>query len=484
MTGNILKRKDLLFSVILFGFCAILRLLFVTDRDIALDEPFTLYYSQQSTEQIIAMLYNENNPPLHFLFLHYWIKIFGMSAFAVRLPSVVFSCLTAVVLYLIGSKFFNRAIGLTAGLILSLSSMHVFFSHEARVYPLFCLLTAGSLYFFLSIIQQPDKKSNYVYIFFLNLLLIYSHYFGFYVLFIEAFSILFLHNKKIFLKNFFLLFLAIGICYLPMIFIFLHRFGTSTANGTWVAPPGVTEVYGNINRFINNRINTAVFILIMAVTIIIVNKNGLLKSRLTELNKNLYFKIIFLWFVVPYMFMFLISFKYPMFIDRYILYTSIPLYLTLSFAIVYFQNNLKTSVICISVFLLSMAATLQLNPDNNRRLNDVAQTVKTQKKENTVVFLAPDYAYMGFAYHYNIDYFRQAPNTVDLLQKDNVFPVSDTTAIVNIFKKAQAPECIYIQAGTEFIDPQNTILNYLSSRYKKSSVTHVFEIYNIYHFSN
>jgi mannosyltransferase len=484
--GNALIRKDFLISLLLFAVCFVLRLLYISSRDIALDEPFTLYYSQQSIENIIGMLYNENNPPFHFIFLHFWIKLFGISAFSVRLTSVLFGSLTVVVIYNIGSKFFNRTIGIIAALILCFSTMHIFFAHEARVYPLFCLLTSCSLFFFLSIIKNTQKKSNYIWLFLSNLLLIYSHYFGFYVIFIEVVSILIVPQRKQLIKPFLISFSVMALSYIPILMIFLHRMGTSTSQGTWVAPPGVTEVYGNLNRFLNDRINTAVLILVLGSSFFLLFKKQLIPEKLKELWNNIYFKITFIWFVVPYLFMFLISFKYPMFIDRYILYTSIPFYLCIAIALSFFQINSKYAILAASVFLASMLITIQLNPDNNRRLKEVADLVRSLKTNNTLVLLAPDYAYMGFAYHYNLDYFMKAPETIHLLQSENIFPVFDSNAANSLLDSStfQSKDCIYIQAGTEFVDPENAIFNSLSSRYKHNKMTHVFEIYNIYYFSN
>ena len=484
MQLNILKRKDLLLSAVVFLVCFLLRILYISDRDFALDEPFTLYYSQQSIQEIIGLLYNENNPPLHFIFLHLWIKAFGMSVFSVRLPSVIFSSFTAVMLYLTGTKFFNRDTGVTAAAILTLSSMHVFFAHEARVYPLFVLLTACSLFSFLSILNEPEKKSNYYCLFFANLFLIYSHYFGFYVVFIEAVSIFFTSNTKRYRKNIFILFLLLGVSYLPMLFVFVHRFGTSVTQGTWVAPPGFTEVYGNINRFINTRNNTAVLILLFAVSSVILYKKQLIKQKYLQISSNRNFKIVLSWFLVPYLLMFLVSFRYPMFIDRYILYTSIPLYLVIAFLLGSIQVSQKLKLVMVLIFLAGMAGTLQLNPDNNRRLKQVATVVKANKNSGTVVFIAPHYAYVGFTYHYDLDLFKDAQNTVMRLENDNVFPVSDTARVSEILLRETPDNCIYVQAGTEFTDPDNTIFNYISSRYKNKKLTHVYEIYNIYYFYN
>lgn len=460
----------------------ILKSIFLTDRDIALDEPFSIYYGQMDISSIIDMLKNENNPPLHFFILHFFIKFFGLSSLSVRLPSLIFSVITALFIYKIGDKFFNKTIGIGASLFFTFSTMHIFFSHEARVYPLFSLLTACSLYLFMLIVENPQKKNNYIGLFLCNTLLIYSHYFGFFVLFVEVISLLVISNRNDIWKKLFLVMFVTALFYIPIMLIFIHRLGLSTGQGTWVAPPGITEIYGNLNRFLNNKYNTAVLIFIFLFASLLLTKNKKLKVKLFDLLKNQNFRIVFSWFVIPYFIMFLISFKFPMFIDRYILFTSIPFYISIAIAINHFFESIVYSKIAVTILLVSQIFTMQLNPDNNRRLREVAMITKALQSKNSTTIISPDYAFMGFCYHYNIDYFKEGHNAIKALNKDKIFAVSDI-AIINQVLDSKNP-CIYIQAGTEFIDPQNLILKSIEKQYKNHRVFHIFEIYDIHYFTN
>lgn len=460
----------------------ILKSIFITDRDIALDEPFSIYYGQMNISSIIEMLYNENNPPLHFFILHFVIKYFGISALSVRLPSLIFSAFTAVFVYKIGEKFFNKTVAVGASLIFTFSTMHLFFSHEARVYPLFSLLTACSLYFFMLIVENPHKRNNFIALLFCNILLIYSHYFGFFVLFVEAISLIIISNRNVIWKKLFLVMTITAICYTPIILVFIHRLGVTTGQGTWVAAPGITEIYGNLNRFLNNRYNTGVLIVILFTAFLLCIKNKEFKKKFNDLAKNKYFRIVFIWFAIPYLIMFFVSFKFPMFIDRYILFTSIPFYISIAIAINHFFENLMFSRIALCFLIISQVFTIQLNPDNNRRLKEVAIITKALQTKNSTTIIAPDYAFMGFCYHYNIDYFKEGHNAIKALNKDKIFAISDI-AIIKQVVDSKNP-CIYIQAGTEFIDPQNQILKSIEKQYKNHRIFHIFEIYDIHYFTN
>ncbi|MBN1198861.1 MAG: hypothetical protein JXA23_05885, partial [Bacteroidales bacterium] len=56
----------------------IYKILFLGARDITMDEPFTIFYSQMPFREIFQMLPGENNPPLHFLLMHTWIELVGI----------------------------------------------------------------------------------------------------------------------------------------------------------------------------------------------------------------------------------------------------------------------------------------------------------------------------------------------------------------------------------------------------------------------
>ncbi|MCD4683180.1 MAG: hypothetical protein K8R86_07855, partial [Bacteroidales bacterium] len=75
-------------------------------RDICHDEPFTIFHAQMDLKSLFKLFPNENNPPLFFIILHFWIAIFGISPLSVRFLPMIFSVLTIPVLYKTGLKFY------------------------------------------------------------------------------------------------------------------------------------------------------------------------------------------------------------------------------------------------------------------------------------------------------------------------------------------------------------------------------------------
>jgi L-asparaginase/Glu-tRNA(Gln) amidotransferase subunit D len=172
-----------------------------------------------------------------------------------------------------------------------------------------------------------------------------------------------------------------------------------------------------------------------------------------------------------------------MFIDRYILYTSIPFFIFIAILVNSVFQNYSIKIIAAIIFVGSMVFTFSLNPDNFRNMKEMVALVKRLKTKNTEVFIAPNYADLGFVYHYNIDYFKDYKNYKQLLKSEKIFPVSNEAETASALDTTLY-KCIYIQAGSEFQDPDNKIYNYLSSKYKKVEHHKVFQIYLVHDFSN
>ena len=106
----------------------VLKIRFSSWPSLAMDEPFSVYYSQFSISTIINELSLGNNPPLYETFLHFWVNIFGISEFAVRLPSVMFSSLAVYFIYRICYKYFDVKTAILASILFTFSNYQLYFA--------------------------------------------------------------------------------------------------------------------------------------------------------------------------------------------------------------------------------------------------------------------------------------------------------------------------------------------------------------------
>lgn len=472
----------------------IMKSFFASANDLAGDEPYSVYYSQFSISSIIEILTSGNNPPLYEILLHFWVKLFGISELAVRIPSVLFSSLTVVFIFIIGQNFFSRRVGIVASLLFTFSNYFMLYAHEARVYSLFAFLTASSMCMFLYLINGNENKKVLVGYIISNVFLLYAHYFGFFVIAIQiCFSfILFFQNKKVF-KKLLLIQLIVFVFYLPLFPILIERFLISSHEGTWLSPPnglfGVldmlrnfnNEAYGHATVFGSKPLVTLFYIgVVFIATIKMIISRGF---KINAIDNN--YLYIICSFILPFAFMFLISFKIPMFLDRYMIFTVIAYIVSLAICIDYIFSTTVYSIAFSIVCLLGMVLTFTPNIDNKRQVKETINKIVELKDSNTAVLICPDYFVLSFIYYYNQELFKIVDSTegtskiAQMLNHDHVFMVRNRSEL----PKIDQDKIIYLDAAADFAYPNNEVYSTLEQNYILQNKHSFYEIFNVNEFS-
>lgn len=459
---------------ILLGF--VLKGIYLGSNSLGGDEPFSVYHSQQSLDQLFAIFQSENNPPLHFLLLHYWIKFFGISELSVRMLSLIFSAFTVLFIYRIGLRFFNLRVAVIASILFTFSTYQVLYAHEARAYALMGFLTAVSMFYYLEIIHSKNRNNWKLFWFLLaNTLLIYTHFFGFFVLFIQFFFILF--QRKL-LKEFYrfliLFVLVMLITYSPYLWMILNRF-SSAAGGTWVTPPsGINALYEMLRAFSNAPV-TAVFTLAgMLVGLVLL----IIKRR--QNPNHLATRLILCWFYIPFLFMFVISFWIPMFLDRYLMFVSIGFPLLVAISTDFIIQNPKFKLIIPGFICVLFIVTVKPNKTNKREVRETVQLVKQLENDETLVLVAPVHFSLNFIYYYDRDLFRLSDTELvkKKLSERRLYCINSLEGI----NYKSAKRIVLVDAASNFSAPNNNILNTLNTEFKQTNKHHIEEIFDIYEF--
>jgi len=74
-----------------------LRLYHLGYESIWLDEGYTIRFASYDLERIFFL--KDTSPPLYYILMHYWIRLFGDSEFSIRFPSLVFAVLAIITMY-------------------------------------------------------------------------------------------------------------------------------------------------------------------------------------------------------------------------------------------------------------------------------------------------------------------------------------------------------------------------------------------------
>ena len=105
------------------------------------DELFSRYYADLFGLKYLwtAGMLRESSPPLYYMLIEGWMRLFGTSEVALRSLSLAASVLSLPLVYAIGKELFDRKCGLLAALVFALSPMQIDYAQEARTYALLLL---------------------------------------------------------------------------------------------------------------------------------------------------------------------------------------------------------------------------------------------------------------------------------------------------------------------------------------------------------
>jgi uncharacterized membrane protein len=419
---------------------------FINSFSIDLDEPFSVFWAQQDLTIAFDFFSNGNNPPLHNILLHFWVKMFGISPIAVRSLSLLFSLLTIPVLFNFAKKLLGSPYATLVCLMFIFSSFNHYHALEARNYSLMVLLAVlifRDLNYFLF-----DGEKVFWQLALWNGLMLYTHYLGFFILGCELilFVLLMKHvtwKKVAFLS---LSFFITALIFLPSLVIFFERLSDFSQGGTWVPDPHPTEIYGNIVRFLNGRNAVVLFagLTLTAIAMQFIN----IKSDLA--------------FIVPYMGMYVFSvYVQPVFLDRYLLFTTPFLYMMIVALLKMIIGDLEKPYL-LMIFAIPLMLYCVYIPDNNRNGGEMGEYVNESLQENDQIFLAPAYYDLTFLYHFDQDLFKnylterfnETDNFQALYIKDSL---KFNENIAHVF---------FVDGVSEYMYPENGIKDSLLSRFK------------------
>lgn len=104
-----------------------------------------------------AVLLSDTNPPLYYLLLHPWTRIFGTGDAALRLFSTWWALLSLPLLWLVGRELDGESAAWSACVLFAWSPLAVYYSAEGRMYSLLWFL-ALSLAWLALRVSRPDGR--------------------------------------------------------------------------------------------------------------------------------------------------------------------------------------------------------------------------------------------------------------------------------------------------------------------------------------
>ncbi len=227
-----------------------------------IDEAITTGISLHPVSAIPGILRHDGNPPLYYLLLHLWMRVFGPSESATHALSLLFGLATIPVGMWAGWSLFGRRAGIIAGVLFAFNAWLTQYAEETRMYELMALLALVAITAFIH--GFVYRRRRYLFLFTASLaLMLYTHTWGIFFTVGAAISLipayLICEDRRLFIRDALLAFAAAGILYIPWLPNLLYQ--ASHTGAPWShAPGGGTPILISRDLLGGDRVTVTLFL--------------------------------------------------------------------------------------------------------------------------------------------------------------------------------------------------------------------------------
>ena len=262
------------------------------------------------------------------------------------------------------------------------------------------------------------------------------------------------------------------------IYIFLLRLTTTVHAGLFAEKSKLSHLYLLLNAFCNYQTAITILflvILILFVVFMIVTHKKISISEIMIIGS----------FVIPYLLMFLISYKLPMTSPRYMIFVTPGLFLTIMMAISYLGCEIKFITIGLSIICIGlMAITANFNYSLGFQSKNAVSIIHEYKSDSTRLFIFPSWIDIVYTYHYNINFFKHYGKYRDDLKKENTFVLSWPNDL-DTMNLSKVKDVLFLSGwGAEQRDKDNILIKTLIQKIGPIDTIAVLKSYSIYHFGS
>lgn len=154
-----------------------LRLWGIENQNLWLDELYSIDVARKPLGEIVRCAAADIHPPLFYIVLKAWMRLFGDGAAAVRSLSVAASVAALISAFRLIAPRYGGGAALTTTLLMTVSAHQIFFAQEARMYALVTALVLGATRGYALWREDGVERGLAIY-FWCSLAALYCHYFA------------------------------------------------------------------------------------------------------------------------------------------------------------------------------------------------------------------------------------------------------------------------------------------------------------------
>jgi len=388
------NKRYLIFPILIFVLGSLLRLYRLGHHSFWGDEVFILNAVNLPYKEIFFNQLHEPTPPLFLLVTKLWMSFFNQNEYMIRLLPCLFGILSLILVYLISKELFNRRIALMSSFFFAISPFHIFYSQELRTYSLLLFLSLLSFYIFVKI-MKTDLCKWYFILGLVNSFIIFTHYFGIFLIIIETAYFLIKRKQNLIKK----LTLSLAPLIIPIVFLL------STFTKDQIIKPSrsliisiveflLTPVYFTTGYHLITRELSLILLLcsLMIIFIFFCLPHIILIFKIYKKKfvKSISDKIFLLYIIgiLPILVILIVALLInPIYLARYLIAYSFPFFILLSLAIHDIKKSSIRAIFILGIIILSSISLFDYYSPSFKKIGDWKKIATILDKYNQQVII-------------------------------------------------------------------------------------------------
>jgi hypothetical protein len=233
------------------------------------DEGISVGIAGHRLTRLPGLLRLDGSPPLFYVILHFWVRVFGSSEVSTHLLTLLTSLAIIPLAWWAAEQVFGRSAAVCAGLLATTSPFLAWYGTETRMYPLACGLSLVAVTMTVRAVRDRDLR-HVVWATVAFVALIYTHNWGLYLLVATAgvvgFRALQTHDRQA-LVCLGAALAVLSLAYLPWLPFFLAQ--ARATGAPWAVRPPIGDIFADPSTALAGTLG-AIVVPILAVSVLAV----------------------------------------------------------------------------------------------------------------------------------------------------------------------------------------------------------------------
>lgn len=372
------------------------------------DEGSSLLMSQYSPSLIWIHSAHDVHPPLYFLLLHAWIGAFGDGLFSIRFLSVLPGIGTVALGMWLVYQVATRHAAIVAGVLLALLPIAVRYSQEVRMYSLMGLWLLGATLALVYWVRKPERHRYLVIYVLLMAASFYTHYFTglcalshwAYLWVVRSDEQRLVTRPAWWVANGFIVMLYAP--WIPGLIDLLRHLDQLRAGGDigWIEPITMASLPSTIWQYLTLAdARDLGWLLYLALPLALALVTGVVCLRDRSAHK--FHVLLAIYTFLPLIVVFLVSWKVPLLVERYLMFSALGVPMILAIAIDQLRHHFRYAAVAMLVMVLTVEL-IGLHNDyqtDDEQFDKLVNYVNANYQANDRIVVSDLFWYFSYVYY-------------------------------------------------------------------------------------